>query len=134
VNETPRPNVIPAAWFVVALLQQWALWVLLPGPAIVSSAVQNGLGLALFLGGAVFLYRAQRSHALTPVEIHRWTDCPATLAMLASLVGSALWFGTLSGVLPIAGFMSVMSSQFVVCDEQSLIAASGRSGRSGRRH
>jgi hypothetical protein len=45
--------------------------------------------------------------------------------MLVCLVGSALWFGTLTGILPIAGFISVVSSEFVFMDEEALIARSG---------
>ncbi len=125
MNEAHRQNVIPSAWFAVALAQQWVLWMLLPGPAVFGVA-QNWIGLALFLGGALFLLDASRRQALSACELHRWMDCPANLAMLGCLVGSALWFGTLVGILPIAGFISVMSSQFVVGDEQALLARAHR--------
>ena len=34
MQEAPRQSVVPTAWFAVALVQQWILWTVLPGPTI----------------------------------------------------------------------------------------------------
>ncbi|NKB89581.1 MAG: hypothetical protein GKS06_15300 [Acidobacteria bacterium] len=122
MKPTQTNNRVPAAWFAVALAQQTALWLLLPGPALVVAAGQAWLGALLLIGGLAVVYRARRHRELVNVEVHRWTDCPANFAMLVALVGSALWFGTWLCLLPVAGFVSVVGAQFVVSDEQSLIA------------
>jgi len=124
VKEAPRQSVIPTAWFAVALVQQWILWTLLPGPRIALGAAQSWVGLTLLLGGGVGLAYLSR-HVAAASEVHCWTRTPICLAMLTCLVGSALWFGTLTGILPIVGFVSVVSSEFVVMDEEELIARSG---------
>jgi len=125
VKEAPRQSVIPTAWFAVALVQQWILWTLLPGPKIALGAAQSWVGLALLLGGAAGLAYTSRHVATVAPEAHCWTRSPICLAMVTCLVGSALWFGTLTGILPIAGFISVVSSEFVFMDEEALIARSG---------
>lgn len=124
MKEAPRPLVIPTAWFAVALVQQWILWTLLPGPKIAAGAVQTWVGLALLVGGAAGLAYCLQHAATAATEVHCWTRSPVCLAMITCLVGSALWFGTLTGVLPIAGFISVVSSEFVFMDEEALIARS----------
>lgn len=125
MKEAPRQSVIRTAWFAVALVQQWLLWTLLPGPAIALGAAQSWVGLALLLGGAMGLAYFWRHAATAEPAIHCFTSSPICLAMLTCLVGSGLWFGTLTGVLPIAGFISVVSSEFVFMDEEALIARSG---------
>lgn len=125
MKEAPRQSVIPTAWFAVALVQQWILWTLLPGPGIALGAAQSWVGLALLLGGAAGLAYFMRHTAAEATDVHCWIRSPICLAMITCLVGSALWFGTLTGVLPIAGFISVVSSEFVFMDEEALIARSG---------
>jgi len=125
VKEAPQQSVIPAVWFAVALVQQWILWTLLPGPAIALGAAQSWVGLALMLSGAVGLGYLMRHMATVEAEAHCWTRSPICLAMVTCLLGSALWFGTLTGILPIAGFISVVSSEFVFMDEKAFIARSG---------
>ncbi len=125
VKEAPRQSVMPTAWFAVALVQQWILWTLLPGPTIALGAAQSWVGLALLIGGAAGLAYVSR-HAMAAADAaHCWTRSPICLAMLTCLAGAALWFGTLTGILPIAGFVSVVSSEFVFMDEEALIARSG---------
>lgn len=125
VKEAPRQSVVPTAWLAVALVQQWILWTVLPGPTIALGGAQSWAGLALVLGGAAALAYFSRHATTVAPEIHCWTRSPICLAMLVCLVGSALWFGTLTGILPIAGFISVVSSEFVFVDEEALIARSG---------
>ncbi len=122
MNEAPRQSVIPTAWFAVALVQQWILWTLLPGPMIALGVSTTWLGLALLIAGAVALGYSSLHASDDAPPIHCWTRSPICLAMLTCLVGSALWFGTLTGILPIAGFLSVVSSEFVFIDEEALIA------------
>lgn len=127
MKEAPRQSVIPTVWFAVALVQQWVLWMLLPGPRIALGAAQSWVGLALLLGGAAGLAYFTRHAATAASEVHCWTRSPICLAMLTCLLGSALWFGTLTAILPIAGFVSVVASEFVFLDEEDLIARSGSS-------
>ena len=124
MNEASRQSVIRTAWFAVALVQQWILWTLLPGPRIDLGAAQSWVGLALLLAGGAALAYISRNVVTVVSEVSCWTKSPICLAMVACLVGSALWFGTLTGILPIAGFISVVSSEFVIIDEKALIAQS----------
>lgn len=124
MSKAPQQSVIPTAWFAVALVQQWILWTLLPGPRIAMGAAQFWVGLALLVGGGVSLAYVSRNAVTASSEVTCWTKSPICLAMVACLIGSALWFGTLTGILPIAGFISVVSSEFVVMDETALIARS----------
>ena len=125
MRDAPRQSVLPTAWFAVALVQQWILWTLLPGPTIALGAAQSWIGLALLLAGAVGLAYFSRHATTSAPAIHCWTRSPICLAMLTCLIGSAMWFGTLTGILPIAGFISVVSSEFVFIDEEALIERSG---------
>ena len=126
MNEAPRQSVIPTAWFAVALVQQWILWTLLPGPRIELGAAQSWVGLALLLCGGAGLAYVSRNAVTASSEVSCWTKSPTCLAMIACLAGSALWFGTLTGILPIVGFISVVSSDFVTMDEKALIRQSGQ--------
>jgi len=114
VREAPQQSVIPTAWFAVALAQQWILWTLLPGPTIALGAAQSWIGLALLIGGGAALAYFSRHEVSESDDVQWWTRSPICLAMVTCLVGSALWFGTLTGILPIAGFISVLSSEFVM--------------------
>ena len=126
MTEAHRRIAVPSAWFAFALTQQFVLWLVLPGFRLSLGSAQGMVGVAMLGGGAAFLAYVTRTERAAQDAGRKWTRSPAYLAMLTCLVGSALWLGTLSAVLPIAGFVSVVSSQFAVLDEQALLQRTGR--------
>ena len=63
----------------------------------------------------------ERSEALIITGPYSWSRNPIYLSMLVSLVGAAVWFGTVTPFLPVVGFFYIMQSQFVMMEERMLL-------------
>ena len=141
MNE-PQPSsrfLVPPVYFLVALLlmgffHRVAPWArVLEAPYRYGGVVLMALALGLILWAALLFRRAGTnirpylpSTALVLDGPYRFTRNPMYLGMAGTLLGAAVFLGSLTPLIVIPAFMALIAERFIVPEEAKLEAAFGR--------
>lgn len=134
MSESGRPRIYPPFWMIGCLGLQWALCRWVPGvefdiPAAgAASRIIGGLALLVFMASFIqfHLHRTTiepgaESSALIRRGPYRWSRNPIYLAMAILLLAAAIRLSCATALLPIAGFVWVISVQFIAMEERMLL-------------
>lgn len=136
--EPAHPRILPPFWMLGGLVAQWALCRWIPGvefdvpSGVLVSRVIGGFALLVFAASFIQfqLHRTTiepgaESSALIERGPYRWSRNPIYAAMALVLLAFAVRLACLTAVLPIAGFVWVISAQFIAMEERMLMARFG---------
>ena len=140
--DEPQPSsrfLVPPVYFLVALLlmgffHRVAPWAqVLEAPYRYGGVVLMALALGLILWAALLFRRAGTnirpylpSTALVLDGPYRFTRNPMYLGMAGTLLGAAVFLGSLTPLIVIPAFMALIAERFIVPEEAKLEAAFGR--------
>ncbi|MCP5074731.1 MAG: isoprenylcysteine carboxylmethyltransferase family protein [Rhodobacteraceae bacterium] len=134
----PNTPDLPPFWTVLACLCSYLLARILPLWAIDVTLINHAglvlmaLAVAIIIWCAIWFRRKKTTiephHKPTTLIVegpYRLSRNPIYLAMLVFTFGLALWFGTLSGFLPVVALQQILLRRFVQPEETGLRAAFG---------
>jgi protein-S-isoprenylcysteine O-methyltransferase Ste14 len=128
-----KRKIIPPIWLTLALVTMWLLHRFFPimefggrwrfytgGLLAVGGILIAATSAGAFRKAGTSVIPFERSTALVTGGFYRYTRNPMYLGMVLLLLGIALMLGSVSAFLPIAVFIGIIQSRFIVGEERFL--------------